>query len=90
MAARQTVWQEYGEDEIGDRAASLSYYFLFALFPSLLFLAALLGMLPIPGLMERLMGYVRETLRATASSVIEKTLAEIVRAAAEAWSRSAC
>src|SRR5882672_5061417 len=55
------VWHEYGEDEIGDRAASLSYYFLFALFPSLLFLTALLGMLPIPGLMERLMGYVRET-----------------------------
>ena len=73
------VWQEYGEDEIGDRAASLSYYFLFALFPSLLFLAALLGMLPIPGLMERLMGYVRETLPGDASSVIEKTLAEIVR-----------
>jgi membrane protein len=73
------VWQEYGEDEIGDRAASLSYYFLFALFPSLLFLTALLGMLPIPGLMERLMGYVRETLPGDAASVLEKTLAEIVR-----------
>ncbi len=73
------VWNEYGEDEIGDRAASLSYYFLFALFPSLLFLTALLGMLPIPGLMERLMDYVREALPGDAASVLEKTLAEIVR-----------
>lgn len=73
------VWHEFGEDEISDRAASLSYYFLFALFPSLLFLTALLGMLPIPDLMERLMGYVNQALPDDAASVIEKTLAEVMR-----------
>jgi len=36
-----------------ERAASLSYYFLFALFPTLLFLTALLGLLPVPGLWTR-------------------------------------
>ena len=73
------VWHEFGEDEISDRAAALSYYFLFALFPSLLFLTALLGMLPFPGLMERLMAYVEQTLPSDAVSVIEKTLQEIMR-----------
>jgi membrane protein len=73
------VWHEYGEDELGDRAAALSYYFLFALFPTLLFLTALLGMLPIPGLMDRLMEYVDQALPLDAASVIRKTLAEIQR-----------
>jgi membrane protein len=77
LAAR--VWSELGEDEIVDRAAALSYYFLFALFPALLFLTALLGMLPIPGLMERLMEYVAQALPGDAASVIRKTLEEIVR-----------
>lgn len=35
-----------------DRAAALSCYFLFALFPALLFFTALLGFLPLPGLMS--------------------------------------
>jgi len=51
------VWNEASEDEIFDRAAALSYYFVFALFPALLFLTSLLGMLPIPNLMSRLMAY---------------------------------
>lgn len=73
------VWREFNEDVVSDRAAALSYYFLFALFPSLLFLTALLGMLPIPGLMERLMDYVGQALPGDAASVISKTLDEIVR-----------
>jgi membrane protein len=73
------VWHEFGEDEIVDRASALSYYFLFALFPALLFLTALLGMLPIPGLMERLMEYVEQALPGDAASVIRKTLDEIMR-----------
>ena len=77
LAAR--LWHEISKDEIIDRAAALSYYFLFALFPTLLFLTALLGMLPISGLMERLMGYVEQALPGDAASVISKTLGEIVR-----------
>jgi membrane protein len=37
------VWAEIQEDEIFGRAAQLSYYFLLALFPLLLFLTALIG-----------------------------------------------
>jgi membrane protein len=75
------VWTEAWADEIIDRAAGLSYYFIFALFPALLFLTSLLGLLPIPNLMDRLMGYVQEALPGDAGSLIQKTLAEIVAGA---------
>jgi membrane protein len=73
------VWHEFGQDEVIDRAAALSYYFLFALFPALLFLTALLGMLPVSGLMERFMEYVEQALPGDAASVIRKTLEEVRR-----------
>ncbi|MBI2203990.1 MAG: YihY/virulence factor BrkB family protein [Candidatus Rokubacteria bacterium] len=75
------LYKEAWTDEIMDRAAGLAYYFLFALFPALLFLTSLLGMLPIPDLMNRLMSYVEQTLPGDAASVIQKTLGEIVRGA---------
>src|SRR3989442_3411043 len=62
-----------------DRAAALAYYFVFALFPTLLFLAALLGMFPLPGLMDRLIGYIDEALPPDAASVVHKTVGEIIR-----------
>ena len=75
------VWREIGDDEVTDRAAALAYYFLFALFPALLFLTALLGLLPIPDLMDRLMAYVARALPSDAASITQKTLQEIVRGA---------
>ena len=72
------VWTEANEDEIFDRAAALSYYFVFAIFPALLFLTSLLGMLPSPDLMKRVMAYVEQAMPADSASIIEKTLSEIV------------
>lgn len=72
------VWREIGNDEVTDRAAALSYYFLFALFPALLFLTALLGFLPVEGLQERLLSYARDMLPPDAASTLERTLTEIV------------
>ncbi len=76
LAAR--VWAECWADEVTDRAAALSYYFLFALFPALLFLTALVGFLPIEGLMDQFMANFGRVLPADAISVIQKTLQEIV------------
>jgi membrane protein len=75
------VWDRMGEDELTERAAGLAYYFLFALFPALLFLTALIGLLPIPHLMDRLMEYLSTALPPDAASVTQKTLREIVRGA---------
>ncbi len=78
--ARQ-VWRELGEDEIVDRAAALSYYFAFALFPTLLFLAALLGVLPTAALLDQLIAYMARVLPVDAFSMLTKTLEEILRGA---------
>src|SRR5262249_54707182 len=75
------VWREIQDDEVLDRGAALAYYFLFALFPALLFLTTLLGLLPIPNLMDRLMEYVSRALPPDAASITQKTLREIVRGA---------
>jgi membrane protein len=75
------VWERIVADELLDRAAALSYYFLFALFPMLLFLTALLGLLPVPGLMDRLLRYGEEVLPPDAASVLARTLAELERGA---------
>lgn len=68
-------------DEIPDRAAALSYYFLFALFPTLLFLAALLGMIGTPHLMDELMNYGDAVLPPEVASLLSRTLEEAVAGA---------
>jgi len=72
------VWTEIQDDEVTERAAALSYYFLFALFPELLFLVALLGFLPLAGLQERLLAYAREVLPPGAGATMERTLHEVI------------
>ena len=78
--ARQ-VYGRVRQHDVFDRAASLSYYFLFALFPTLLFLTALLGLLPIPKLMDRLLDYITRMLPGDAASLLTRTLAEVVKGA---------
>jgi membrane protein len=92
------VWHEISVDEISDRAAALAYYFLFALFPTLLFMTALIGLLPVGNLMDRLLGYARDVLPGDAASMLRRTLAEVqggarggllsVGAAAALWGAS--
>ncbi len=75
------VWAEIQKDELLDRAAALSYYFVFALFPTLLFLTALVGLFPERDLMERFLAPAREFLPADAASLLDRTLAEVQRGA---------
>src|SRR5262249_31623854 len=63
------------------RAASLSYYFLFALFPTLLFLTALLALLPIAGLWDTLMGYATTVLPVDAAALVNRTVIDARRGA---------
>jgi hypothetical protein len=49
------VRHEIQKDDCLGQAAQLAYYFLFARFPSFLFLTTLLGNLPIPHLLDRMM-----------------------------------
>ena len=75
------VYDELWQDEVLDRAAGLSYYFLFSLFPALLFLVALLGMFRGSDLLGPLMGYAHRVLPPDAASVLSKTMEGVVRGA---------
>ena len=79
LAAR--VWVEMWAHEVLDRAAALSYYFLFALFPTLLFLTALLGLMPEPALLEHLLGYAARVLPPDAMSLVKALTGEVVHGA---------
>lgn len=70
------VLGDLAERRILDRSAALSYYFLFALFPALLFLTALMGFLPVPRLVERLMDYLAQVLPGEAASLVRRTVGE--------------
>lgn len=70
------IWHRIWADEIPGRAASLSYYFLFAIFPTLLFITALVGLLGTPDLMAALMSYASTMLPGDAASLLARTLDE--------------
>lgn len=73
--------QRSRQDEILERAAALSYYFVFALIPTLLFLTTLLGLVPAPDLQPQFMSYVDRVLPRDAASLLKRTLAEVVAGA---------
>ena len=75
------VYRRLWRDQLVDHAAALSYYFLFALFPTLLFLTTLLGLLPVEGLRDRLVRYGDQMLPPDAASLLWKTVDEVTAGA---------
>jgi membrane protein len=76
------VWNETNDDDIFGRAAQLSYYFLLALFPLLLFLTSLLGYFAQAGteLRGELLRYLGTVVPAQASALINTTVEEVSKA----------
>ena len=72
------VWREMNEDDVWGYAAQLAYYFLFSLFPFFIFLAALLAYIPIPNLLDQIMGLLGEFLPATVLDMIKGNVLELV------------
>ncbi len=75
------MWAEATEDEILDRGAALAYYFVFAVFPLLLFITALLSVLPVQNLLPTVIGYVERAMPGDAASIVRRTLTEITATA---------
>lgn len=75
----RVVFDKCYDDDVLGHGAQLAFYFLFALFPMLIFLAALLGYLPIPRLLEQLLSYVSEVLPPMALTLVAQTLTEVTR-----------
>ncbi|HUS19235.1 MAG TPA: YihY/virulence factor BrkB family protein [Terriglobales bacterium] len=66
------VWHEMSDDDVYGKAAELSYYFLLALFPALLFVVSLLGFFAGPGTA------LRQTLFQALASIVPQGSSELV------------
>ena len=72
------VLKEVREDDCLGWAAQLAYYLLFAVFPFLLFLTALLGFLPIPNLMERIIAGLAMVVPGEAVTLLQDNIRQLV------------
>jgi membrane protein len=74
-------WKSAKQDDIWGRSAQLSYYFLLAVFPALLCIISVLGIMAGPGsaLRESLMQYLARALPPESSTLISHTLDEVVK-----------
>jgi membrane protein len=73
------VWREVQEDEVFSRAAELSYYFLLALFPFLIFITSIIGMVLGSGTGTRhaLFDYLARVMPPSAYQLISSTMLEV-------------
>jgi len=71
-------WRQFWEDRIPDQSAMLSFYLLLSIFPLLLLLIDMLGLLyqSGPGFQETVHKYFARVAPLSASSLVDKTLAE--------------
>jgi len=81
---KKTV-KEIGEDRIPSLAAETAYYFFFSLFPLLLFLTPLLGLVGNgQQLMETMLGRLSTTMPADTLSLVRRVLGEIITSSGNA------
>ena len=75
------LWKEIDHDDVLGHSAELAYYFTFALFPMMLVLVSLLGMMAGPGsaIRDNLMQYIADVLPGSAQQLVQTTLMEITR-----------
>ena len=86
------VWARSEQDEILGRAAQLSYYFLLALFPLLIFLITLFGYFNGAGsnLQQNLISYLSDVMPPAALQLVVATVDEVPKPAAQPSCLSDC
>jgi len=80
----RSVWNSSLEDGVVDRAAELAYYFLFALFPALIFLSAMFSVFASTQTRSNveLLLYLGRVIPPSAFDVVKSTFAETAKSAA--------
>jgi len=73
------IWSEIQADDVFGNAAKLAYYFLLALFPLLIFLTSLIGLVlgAGTGLRHALFNYLSQVMPSSAFDLIDKTMSEV-------------
>jgi membrane protein len=79
QSVAKRVWSDISKDKIFSHAAELAYYFLLALFPLLLFLTSLIGVVigSGTGLRHSLFNYLGKVLPSSASQLVSDTVFEV-------------
>ena len=72
------LWNKVFEDEVFGRAAQLAYYWIFSLFPLLIFLTALLAYLPIRHKTNSWLSIISNVLPADAYQLVDQTIQQII------------
>ena len=78
MEVAQRTYDKVLTDDCLGRAAQLAYYFLFALFPFLLFLVTLLGYIPVPDLLDHIMLLLAHALPREALTLVQDNVHSLV------------
>jgi membrane protein len=73
------VWNDIQQDDVFGRAAQLSYFFLLSLFPLLIFLTSVIGIVigKESGVRQNLFGYLSHVMPPAAFKLIESTMQEV-------------
>src|SRR5262245_50496649 len=71
------IWNKISEDEVFGRAAQLAYYWVFSLFPLLIFLTTLLAFLPMRQELDEWIGMLSKVLPREAYTLLNNTFQEI-------------
>jgi membrane protein len=76
------TWKEANEDDVLGRSAQLAYYFFLALFPLLICVVTVLGVLAGKGahVQEAVLDFLASVVPGSASTLIQKTLTEVNQA----------
>jgi membrane protein len=72
------LFRRYADNAVGDRAAHLAYYFLFALFPALFFVVTLAAYLPIKGTLDQAVHRLQGVVPHEAMQIIQGQLDALV------------
>ena len=70
--------RELQKDKIGPRAAAISFSFLLALFPTLIFLFSLIPVIPVAGLQENIFSFLQTILPSDAFQLLRKTIEDTI------------
>ncbi|HBP87411.1 MAG TPA: YihY/virulence factor BrkB family protein [Nitrospirales bacterium] len=73
------VWAASYEDDVFGRAAQLGFYFLLALFPALLGVTAIIGMLPSQVVLPTVMPYAQKVLPAESLILVERYVEQVIQ-----------
>jgi len=82
LGLSKLVFKKVGEDELSTRSAALSYYFLLALFPMLLFLVSMVGVIAGPGspLRDNIISALGRLAPGSASSLVHTVVNQTFKA----------